>query len=214
MAMVICVMGESGAGKTASLRSLPPKETLILDCDGKGLPWKGWRGQYNTENRNYVRAYKPDTVMRVMERVQDGDLAHVKYLAIDTLNGIMVGDEMDRMKEKGYDKWQDLAQSVYGIVTYANMMREGLAVIFTAHTETVNEDNGYTFTRIKTNGKKLSKICLESKFNTVFLAKCAGGQYLFETQARNSTAKSPMGAFEEFEVENDIMEVIKALEEF
>lgn len=214
MATVICIMGESGAGKTTSLRTLPPKDTLYIDCDGKGLSWKGWKKQYNTENKNYVRTYKPDSVMAMLGRAQDGDLSKIKYVVIDTLNGIMVGDEMDRIKEKGYDKWQDLAQSVFKIVVYANMMREDLMVIFTAHTETVNEDNGYTFTRIKTNGKKLNKICLESKFTTVLLAKCVDGRYLFETQARNSTAKSPMGAFEKFEVENDIMGVIKALEEF
>jgi len=214
MALVICVMGESGSGKTTSLRNLPPEKTLVLDCDGKGLSWSGWRKQYNAGNKNYMRVYKPDTVMSIMERVQDKDLSSVKYLAIDTLNGIMVGDEMDRMKEKGYDKWQDLAQSVFKIVVYANMMREDLAVIFTAHTETVNEENGYSFTRIRTSGRKLSRICLESKFNTVLLARCVDGKYLFETQARDSTAKSPMGAFEEFEIENDIVKVIGALKEF
>lgn len=214
MAKVICIMGESGSGKTTSLRTLSPKETLYIDCDGKGLSWKGWKKQYNAENKNYVRTYKPDSVMTMLARAQDGDLSKMKYIVIDTLNGIMVGDEMDRIKEKGYDKWQDLAQSVFKIVVYANMMREDLTVIFTAHTETVNEDNGYTFTRIKTNGKKLNKICLESKFTTVLLSKCVDGKYLFETQARNSTAKSPMGAFEDFEIENDIMKVIKALEEF
>ena len=51
-------------------------------------------------------------------------------------------------------------------------------------------------------------------FNTVLLAKCVDGRYLFETQARNSTARSPMGAFEAFEIDNDIVEVIKVLEEF
>lgn len=213
MAKVICIMGESGSGKTTSLRNLPPTETVFIDCDGKGLSWKGWRQQYNTDNKNYMAIYKPGNVLGVMERVNN-EMPHVKYLIIDTLNGIMVGDEMDRMKEKSYDKWQDLAQSVFSIVVMANKMRDDLTVIFTAHTETVNEDNGYTFTRIKTSGKKLTKICLESKFTTVLLAKCVDGQYLFETQANNSTAKSPMGAFPDKEIDNDIVEVIKALEDF
>ena len=213
MAKVICIMGESGSGKTTSLRNLPPKETVFIDCDGKGLSWKGWRNQYNPENKNYMAIYKPANVLTVMERVNN-DMPNVKYLVIDTLNGIMVGDEMDRMKEKSYDKWQDLAQSVFSIVVLANKMRDDLTVIFTAHTETVNEDNGYTFTRIKTSGKKLTKICLESKFTTVLLAKCVDGKYLFETQANNSTAKSPMGAFPEKEIENDIIKVIDALKDF
>ena len=55
---------------------------------------------------------------------------------------------------------------------------------------------------------------LESKFTTVLLAKCVDGKYLFETQANNSTAKSPMGAFDDFEIENDIVKVIDALKDF
>ncbi|WP_294395686.1 hypothetical protein [uncultured Clostridium sp.] len=60
----------------------------------------------------------------------------------------------------------------------------------------------------------MDKIVLESKFTTVLLAKCTDGKYVFETQSNNSTAKSPMGAFESFEIDNDINEVIKALEEY
>ena len=66
----------------------------------------------------------------------------------------------------------------------------------------------------QTSGKKLNKIVLESKFTTVLLAKSVDGKYLFETQANNSTAKSPMGAFDNFEIENDIVSVIEALEDF
>ena len=93
-------------------------------------------------------------------------------------------------------------------------LREDLTVIFTAHTQTERDDSGFAFTRMKTSGKKLDKISIESKFSTVLLSKCVDGKYMFETQANFSTAKSPMGAFEEKEVENDIMKIIKALEEF
>ena len=75
-------------------------------------------------------------------------------------------------------------------------------------------ENGYLWTRIKTSGKKLDKIVLESKFNTVLLAKCIDGKHIFETQSNFSTAKSPMGAFETMEIDNDMQKVIEALEEF
>ena len=56
---------------------------------------------------------------------------------------------------------------------------------------------------------------LESLFGTVLLAKrTEDGRYVFETQAKNSTAKSPMGAFETFEIDNDMAKVLKALDEF
>ena len=66
----------------------------------------------------------------------------------------------------------------------------------------------------KTSGKKLDKIVLESKFNTVLLAKCVDGEYVFETQSNFSTAKSPLGAFEDMEIENDMQKVLDALNEF
>ena len=40
------------------------------------------------------------------------------------------------------------------------------------------------------------------------------GEYVFKTHADNSTAKTPLGAFEEDEVPNDIVKVLKALEEY
>lgn len=213
MSKVICIMGESGSGKTTSMRNLNPKETCYIDCDGKGLSWKGWRNQYNVENKNYLNTDSAKATYNLMVKINN-ERPEIKYLVIDTLNGIMIGDEMRRFKEKGYDKWQDLAQSVYQIVNTANKLREDLTIIFTAHTQTESDDNGYMFTRIKTNGKKLNKICLESKFTTVLLAKKKGDRYIFETQSNNSTAKSPMGAFEAAEIENDIVKVIEALNEY
>lgn len=112
------------------------------------------------------------------------------------------------------DKWMDLAQSVYFIVDNSNKLREDLTVIMLAHTQTDTEDDGYKFTHIKTNGKKLNKIVLESKMTTVLLAKVVDGKYLLETKANFSSAKTPMGAIKEQLIDNDIMEVIKALKEY
>lgn len=211
--MVICIMGESGSGKTTSCRTLPPEETYYIDCDGKGLSWRGWREQYNAANKNYKKTDDPGIVRGLMEGINQ-KCPNIHYLVVDTLNGIMVGDEMRRINEKGYDKWVDLAASVYNLVVAANTFRDDLTTIFIAHSETVKEDDGYTFTHIKTNGKKLNKIVLESKFTTVFNARCISGEYIFETKANNSTAKTPMGAFETDTIPNDIMAAINVLKEF
>lgn len=213
MATVICVMGESGSGKTTSMRNLPPDETYYIDCDGKGLSWRGWRKSFNAENKNYYRTDFPQIAKQLLDKI-DKEQTKYKYVVVDTINGLMVGDEMRRIGEKGYDKWQDLASSVFDIVNDANKYRDDLMVIFLAHSETDRDESGYTQTRIKTNGKKLNKIVLESKFTTVLLSKCIDGKYGFETHAKNSTAKTPLGAFEEDFIDNDIMKVIEVLKEY
>lgn len=213
MSKVIGIMGESGAGKTTSLRNLDPKETYIIDSDKKGLSWRGWRDQYNNENKNYIANDDPFTIRSICKGIND-QRPHIKYIIIDTLNGAMVADEMRRSKEKGFDKWMDLAASVYHVVDEALTYRNDLTFIFICHSQTDMTEGGMMWTKIKTSGKKLDKITLESKFTTLLLAKCIDGRYVFETQSRNSTAKSPMGAFSEFEIPNDIKAVIEALNEF
>ena len=211
MAKSILVIGESGSGKTTAMRTLDPKSTLYIDCDKKGLSWKGWKNTYNAANKNYVKTSDNETIRKLLMKAEEAK--HIKVVVIDTLNGMMLDSEMDRVNEKGYDKWVDIASGVYGIVQMANMMRDDLTVIFVGHAETITDDAGYTHTRMKTNGRKLEKIVLESKFSTVLLSRGNNGQYIFETQARNSTAKTPMGCFESAEIENDITKVIKALED-
>lgn len=215
MSQIICIMGESGAGKTTSMRSLDPATTYYIDCDKKGLSWKGWKQQYNADNKNYFKTDNQTKVLSLLHGINDKDSAkHIKTVVIDTINGIMVADEMRRSKEKGYDKWIDLAVAIYDIIDYALVMRDDLTVIFVAHTQTERDETGYTFTRIKTSGKKLDKITLESKFPVVLLAKVVDGKHVFETKANNSTAKTPLGAFEETYIDNDISAVLKVLEEF
>lgn len=213
MSKIIGIMGESGAGKTTSLRTLDPKTTYVIDADKKGLSWKGWKQQYNIENKNYIAMDEPLAIRSLCKNIND-KANHIKTLVIDTLNGAMVADEMRRSKDKGFDKWQDLAQCMWGVIDDCLKYREDLTVIFICHSQTDMNDAGYMWTRIKTSGKKLDKICLESKFNTVLLAKVVDGKHIFETQSNFSTAKSPLGAFETEIIENNMADVLKALEEF
>ena len=212
MARTIAIMGESGSGKTTSMRNLDPKTTFYIDADKKGLSWKGWRGQYGDKKGNYLKCDDVNIVRQYIRKI--AEMKNWKAVVVDTINGLMIADEMRRSKEKGYDKWIDLATCVWDLVVDCYDYRDDLTVIFTAHTQTEIDDTGYRFTRIQTSGKKLNKIVLESKFTTVLFSKCVDGRYLFETRANNSTAKTPKDAFEDFEIENDITKVIKVLEEF
>ena len=215
MSRAICVMGESGSGKTTSLQTLNPEESYIIDCDGKGLSWKGWRQQYNADKKNYYQTDKQSEVLTLMKAISE-KRPNIHNIVIDTINSIMVADERRRINEKTYDKWSDLAWAVYDIVTLASHLRDDLNIIVLAHTQTEVDDNtGERFTRILTNGKKLNKIGLEKYFTTVLLSKASPSDgYIFETKAINSTAKAPKDAFDKTTIPNDMQAVLNALSEF
>ena len=218
MGNVIGVIGESGSGKTTAMRNLPPDATFYIDADKKGLNWKGWRTQYSLDKKNYARTDSFTNIWKALDHIdKDEALKGIKYVVIDTLNGMMVGEEMRILAMQGGDKrsaWTDLAQHGWGIVNKALEMRNDVTVIILCHSETVSDDNGIVKTRIKTNGRKLEKLVLESKMTTVVWAVRQDGKYKFILSADNSTAKVPLGAFETDEIDNDIMIVIKALEEY
>lgn len=218
MAKVIGVMGESGSGKTTAMRNLPPEETFYIDADKKGLNWKGWRSQYNTDNKNYWASDSFGIVSGLLRRINEQDqFKHIKYVVIDTLNGMMVAEEMRIMAMQSGDKrsaWSDLASNGWAIINQCLDMRQDMTVIILCHSETISDDNGIIRTRIKTNGRKLEKLVLESKMTTVIWSVRQDGKYKFILSADGCTCKVPIGAFDSDECDNDIMIVIKALEDY
>lgn len=218
MSRVIGVMGESGSGKTTAMRNLDPKKTFYIDSDKKGLNWKGWRKAYSADNMNYWSSDSFSVVSGLLNKINTEEkFRHIKYVVIDTLNGLMVAEEMRILAMQSGDKrsaWSDLAQNGWAIVNQALTMRDDLTVIILCHSETVSDDNGIIKTRIKTNGRKLEKLVLESKMTTVVWAVRQDGKYKFILSADGSTCKVPMNAFDTDECENDITIVLKALEDF
>ena len=213
MAQLLGIMGEPGTGKSTSLKHLPPAETFYCDCDGKGLNWKGWRNQYNEANKNYAKTSFPQVVLKYMDNIAE-KAPHIHYFVVDTMNNLMVSDEMRRCKEKGYDKWMDLASCVWDIIDRPSTYRDDLTIILLFHTQTEMTDYGYEFTRIKTNGRKTEKNNIDSKFNWLLRSTKQEDKYLFETTAHNSTARTPLDAFEEEYIPNDITKVIEVMKEF
>ena len=218
MAKVIGVMGESGSGKTTAMRNLPPDKTVYCDCDKKGLNWKGWKNQYNQNKKNYWCSDSFTIISGILRKINEQEqFRNIKYVVIDTLNGLMVAEEMRILAMQSGDKrsaWSDLAQNGWSLINLALEMRDDLTVIILCHSETISDENGIVRTRIKTNGRKLEKLVLESKMTTVVWAVRQDGKYKFILSADGSTVKVPLGAFETDECENDIMIVIKALEEY
>ena len=208
MAKMLLIIGEGGSGKTSSLKNLSPKEHFYIDCDKKGLNYKGWKEDY-IEKKNYFKTNDGEIVAKLLQEISNNK-PEFKYVTIDTINSIMIADEMKRMKGKSYNEWQDLAKCIFDLIDIVPDLRDDLTVIFIGHTQT--EDDG--FTRLLTNGRKLNKIGLEKYFNTVLLSKAKDGEYIFETRANNSTARTPMDAFDELEIPNDITKVLEVIKDY
>ena len=210
MAKMLLIMGEPASGKTVSLRNIPKNELYYVDCDKKGLNYKGWKNDFNAEKKNYFRSNDGEQIAKLMIAISE-KREDIKYIAIDTINSIMIADEMRRSKDKNFDKWVDLASCIFNLINIVPDLRDDLTVIFVGHTQT--DDEG--FTRLLTNGKKLNKIGLEKYFDTVLIAKNNDGKYVFETTSPTSTARVPMGCYEgEQYIENDLYEIIKELKEY
>ncbi len=212
MGKMLLIMGEQGSGKSFSLKNLPSKEHFYIDCDKKGMNYKGWRNDYNEEQKNYIKCNDGESIVNLLKNISE-KAKHIKYVSIDTINSIMIADELKRSKQKGFDKWDDMANIILQIIMAVPDLRDDLTVIFIGHTQT--SDDG--FTQLKTNGRKLNKIGVEGYFNTVLLAKCVNAEnneYVFETKANNSTARTPYEAFDTMTIPNDIVKVIEVIREY
>ena len=202
MSRTILIYGQSGAGKTTSCRNLDPNSTFIIDCDGKGLSWRGWKKQYNSANKNYFRTDELDPLISrsvpfVLRTIACSDKnKHIKTVVVDGISTLMITDEFRRRKEKGYDKYQDLAACIFETVKHAADFRDDLTVVFIGHVDIERDQNGVdVFAQVRTSGQKLKRIVLESLFTTVLYAK------------------SPVDALPE-RMPNDIAAVIKLLQDY
>ena len=85
MANLIGIMGDPGSGKSTSLKGLPANETYYMDCDGKGLNWKGWRNIYNSKAGNYKKCNEPEKVVQSLKAIGTNEkYKHIKYSPSDT----------------------------------------------------------------------------------------------------------------------------------
>ena len=220
MSRTILIYGQSGAGKTTSCRNLDPNSTYFIDCDGKGLSWRGWRKNFNADNHNYFRTDELNPNLRnsvpfILKTIaRDDRFSHIKTVVVDGISTLMVTDEFRRRKEKGFDKYQDLAACIFETVKHAADFRDDLTIVFIGHVDIERDQNGAdVFAQVRTSGQKLKRIVLESLFTTVLYAKNEGNVFFFETQPKRSTAKSPVDALPPV-IDNDINDVINKLIEY
>ena len=214
MSNIMLVIGESGSGKSTSIRNLDPKETFILNVLDKPLPFKGYKKHYlpikswEDKEGNYLASDDFDRIIKCI-RVISNNRPDIKTLILDDWQYTMCNEFMRRASEKGYEKFTEIGKNAWSIVKELTVCREDLDCFVLSHNDTDN----FGRSRCKSIGKMLDdKITIEGMFTTVLHTVVMDGQYKFLTQVDAShTAKSPMGMFEDRYIDNDLSIVKDAM---
>lgn len=194
MAQTVLIMGESGTGKSTSLRNCDPAITAVVNPVGKALPFRG-SARFETLDGE-TDAGEVNRFIR--EQVARGK----KLIVVDDFQYILSVPYMQRIKESGWDKWNDFGANYFEIIQVCKELPEHVVVAYLTHTETL--ESGVT--TIKLIGKLLrEKITIEGLFSIVLRTGVNEGKYYFYTQnSGKDTVKSPMGMFPSYAIENDL----------
>jgi len=189
MGIGILIMGESGTGKSTSIRNL--KNAGIVNVYGKPLPFK-----------SNLKTVNMDDCQKIIAALQK---AEADVIVIDDFQGLLVTQFMGRAKENGYQKYTDMAKGYYDVIRTVQSLPPEKRVYFMSHIE--REQNGNE--KVKTIGKLLDeKITVEGLFTIVLKTAVIERKYYFCTQnSGTDTVKSPMGMFDKDLIPNDLAEV-------
>lgn len=203
------VLGESGTGKTSSLRNFDPAKCLLIQPIRKPLPFRstGWKEIHSKgDGGNVFVCSDAAKIVTAMRR------APQDVIIIDDWQYVLANMFMAARDVKGFDKFTAIGGAGFDIAKAASELGPDKHVYVLAHTQT--DEDGTT--RIKTLGKMLSeKIVVEGMFTTVLRTIVDGGRYGFRTHNSGSdTVKSPMGLFDEDVIDNDLAAVDKAICEY
>jgi hypothetical protein len=212
MAQSILIIADSGMGKSTSVRKLDPKETFIINVAGKGLPFKGWKKNYQNikgnPKGNITSASSAKGILKALDHVNE-NMEHIKNIVIDDFQYMAAFEYFDRTGEKGYDKFSDIATNIAAVAKRPKDMREDLMVFYLTHSEEVSVSKGAVKIKAKTVGKMIDNaLTLEGLYTIVLFGKVikqddGSFQYGFETQTDgDNTCKSPDGMFEELFIPN------------
>lgn len=199
MGLPVLIIGESGSGKSTSMRNFQPGELGIINVSRKPLPFRTSLKCVNTDNYMQI----DDTITK----------AKAKSLVIDDAQYLMANEFMRNAKVNGYQKFTDIALNFWALVqTVVNDLPDQKIVYFMAHTERDASGNE----KMKTIGKMLDeKITIEGLFTIVMKTVVQDGRYMFSTQTNGQdTVKTPMGMFDQPLIENDLRMVDMAIREY
>ena len=196
MAQKILIMGESGTGKSTSMRNCDPATTAVVNPVGKPLPFKAKFDMLNNET----------DARKITRYMKEQAAAGKKLIVVDDFQYILAVPYMNRIKETGWDKYNDFGANYFEIIDVCKDLPDDVVVVYMTHLETL--DNGLT--TVKLIGKLLrEKITIEGLFTVVLRTGVNEGKYYFYTQnSGKDTVKSPLGMFPVYAIENDLAYVV------
>ena len=191
MGQKVLILGGSGTGKSASLRNFKTDEIFVINSAGKPLPFK-----------NHFEVVTPSFNRLTQDVMKAMDSTDKKVIVVDDAQYIMSFQYMRRIKENGWDKWNDIQGDFFNIIQHVDDLPDDVVVYFLSHIQ--RDDDGHE--KIKTMGKLLDeKITIEGLFTTVLKTLVKDGQYFFLTQNSGlDTVKSPIGMFPSYAIDNDL----------
>lgn len=198
MGIPVLILGESGSGKSTSLRNFEPSEISIFNVAGKPLPFR----------KKLPKATISD-YGKIMAGMQKSDK---KSFAIDDSQYLLCFEMFSHAKETGYQKFTDMALNFYTLIKFViDRLQNDVIVYSLHHTET--DANGKL--KAKTVGKMLDeKLTVEGLFSIVLLCQTDGTRHYFVTQSDGyTTAKSPIDMFD-LEIDNDLKFVDTKIREY
>lgn len=198
MAVLTMIYGQSGTGKSTSLRNFDPSEVAVINVSGKPFPFKGNMKSFNTDSYEAITAAIGKTDRKI--------------IVIDDATYLMVGEFMRTAKAQGFQKFTDMALNYYNLIRFCINLPDDVTVYHIGHVESDNNGNE----KFKTIGKLLDeKVTLEGYYTIVLKAVVSDGKYQFSTQNNGQdTVKSPMGMFESELIDNDLKAVDDAIRAF
>ena len=138
MAEKIFILGNSGTGKSTSLRNLNPEDTFILQGVNKKLPFKGWKNKYTKISKenpkgNLSLSKNYDNLRKQLVYIHN-KRKDIKIVIIDDSHYLMTGDFMNRITEKvskggGFEKYDPIAYNFYSILKLVWSIREDIIVL-------------------------------------------------------------------------------------
>ena len=204
MAIPVLIIGKSGGGKSTSLRNcVDNEEWNLINVLGKPLPFKGKIPQVATDDYTQV--------MKCLA----GSAAH--SIVIDDAGYLITNYFMKNHSSKGagnavFSMYNTLADNFWNLIEFVKKLPEDKIVYIIMHEDIDDFGN----VKPKTIGKLLDeKLIVEGMFTIVLRCVYESGKHLFVTQAIDgSVSKSPMGMFDELQIDNDLLYVDNKIREY